>query len=411
MNILIVTQYFMPESFRINDLAVALKNRGYNITVLTGAPNYPSGSFFNGYGFFNRRENMDGIDVIRVPLIPRGSGSGIRLAINYLSFALFATIMGPFLCSGKYDLIFVFEPSPITVGIPAILLKKLKNVPIMFWVQDLWPESLSATGAIKSLFILSLVDKLVAWIYKNCDVILAQSRGFVGSISKFTGTTGKVHYFPNSAENIFDQGVFSIQPVESFPSGFKVMFAGNIGTAQDFETILAAAEQLRDYPEIKWLIVGDGRTRVWVETQVELRGLQEQFHFFGRQPLDLMPSYFICADVLLVTLKKEPIFALTIPTKIQSYLTCGKPIIAALDGEGAKIVSESGAGLECPAESPPLLAQAVLRIFESSSEEQRQMGIKGRAYYDKHFKSSVLLEKLELLISETVSKFKGTVSL
>lgn len=179
MRILIVTQYFWPESFRINDIALGLRDKGHKVTVLTGQPNYPAGSFFPGYGFFKKiREDYNGVDVVRVPLLPRGSGGGVRLVLNYLSFAFFASILAPFRCRSGYDVIFVYEPSPITVGLPALLLKKLKHAPIMFWVQDLWPESLSATGAVRSAWVLKLVERLVRSIYRGCDVILVQSRAF-----------------------------------------------------------------------------------------------------------------------------------------------------------------------------------------------------------------------------------------
>lgn len=402
MHILIVTQYFWPENFRINDIALGLLERGHQVTVLTGSPNYPYGKFFNGYGYFNRQQDYHGVNVLRVPLIPRSKGNGLRLALNYLSFAVTSSIAGPLLCKGKYDIIFVFEPSPITIGIPALILKKFKTAPLLFWVQDLWPESLSATGAVKSKTLLALIGKLVSSIYKRCDRILIQSRSFLDSVVQQGGSSDRVVYFPNSAENIFNSKLTFSEKVLSLPEGFKIMFAGNIGAAQDFATIIAAAEMLQRYKDIQWIIVGDGRMRQWAETEVHTRGLCNNFHFLGRHPLEAMPTLFSCADALLVTLKKEPIFAFTIPSKIQSYLACGRPIIAALDGEGAKIVAEAGAGLTCPAETPSALAQAVLKMYEMPKFEREKMGMIGRKYYEANFDCDVLLDKLELLMKQLV---------
>jgi colanic acid biosynthesis glycosyl transferase WcaI len=407
MNILIVTQYFWPENFLINNLALGLVERGHNVTVLTGSPNYPDGKFFVGYGYFNRQQDYHGVKILRVPLIPRSKGGGLRLALNYFSFAVAASIAGPLLCKGKYDMIFVFEPSPITVGIPALILKTLKSAPVLFWVQDLWPESLSATGAIKSRMILTLIKSLVKFIYKRCDRILIQSRSFFDSILQQGGRPDRIMYFPNSAENVFNSTSYNSEKVFLSPEGFKILFAGNIGAAQDFGTIIAAAKMLQGYKDIHWIIVGDGRMREWAETEVLNLGLANNFHFLGRHPLEAMPTLFSSADTLLVTLKKEPIFALTIPSKIQSYLACGRPIIAALDGEGPKIVTESGAGISCPAEEPAALAKAVLRMYETPRLEREKMGMSGRKYYEANFDRDMLMDKLELWMKELVVDYSS----
>lgn len=395
MKILIVSQYFWPESFRINDLAVGLVERGHQVTVLTGSPNYPHGKFFDGYGYFNRQEDYHGVKVLRVPLIPRGKGGGLRLALNYLSFAITASIAGPLICKDKYDLVFVFQMSPVTQGVPALLLKKMYGYPVFFWVQDLWPESLSATGMIKSKVILGFIEKLVKFIYTRCDRILIQSRSFIDSIVKLGGEPERIYYFPNSAENIFSTSSDISIKIPTLPEGFRVMFAGNIGAAQDFKTIISAAENLKINKNIHWIIVGDGRMRQWAESEVVNRGLNN-FHFLGRYPLEAMPSFFAQADALLVTLKKEPIFALTIPSKIQSYLAYGKPVIAALDGEGAKIIDDAGAGLTCHAEDPNGFSKAVLNMYETSKSEREKMGMRGRAYYEANFDREMLLDKLEI---------------
>lgn len=406
MKILIVTQYFWPESFRINDLAVGLKEKGHQVTVLTGIPNYPDGHFFQGYGFFkNVRQDYHGVKVMRSPLVPRGKGGGLRLALNYLSFAFFASLLGPFFCRGKFDLIFIYEPSPITVCLPALLLKKLKSAPVMFWMQDLWPESLSATGAVRSEKILKMVDMLVRFIYKGCDCILVQSQAFFEPVMRRGGDSSRILYYPNSAEELYQPVVLEKDALERavMPEGFCVTFAGNIGAAQDFETILNAAELLKDHAEIIWVIIGDGRMFPWVKSQVIKRNLIQTVHLLGRHPVEAMPRYFSLADALLVTLRKEPIFELTIPSKIQSYLACAKPIIAALDGEGARIIKEAGAGLTCQAENPEAsLAEAVLEMYRMPQSERQAMGMCGNTYFNAHFEHKMLLDQLETWMKELI---------
>jgi glycosyltransferase involved in cell wall biosynthesis len=398
LRVLIVSQYFWPEAFRVNDLALGLQALGHEVTVLTGIPNYPTGKFFEGYGLFRRRrEDFSGVKVIRVPLIPRGNGSGWRLALNYLSFAFLASVLAPLYCRGEYDLILVYQLSPVTVGLPAMILKSLKRAPMAFWIQDLWPESLSATGAVHNRLALEMVGKLVRFIYAACDLILVQSMGFVPKVQEMAVEPERIRYCPNWAEDLYQpvspDGTFG-REVEELAPGFRVMFAGNIGVAQDFGTILAAAERLRSYEDIHWLILGDGRMRAWADEEVKRRGLTGVIHFLGRHPVEEMPSYFALADVMLATLKREPIFALTVPCKVQSYLACGRPVIAALEGEGARIVAEAG-GLACAPEDPDALAQAILELYRLPAGERDQLGRRGRAYYETHFEREVLLHQLE----------------
>ena len=408
MNILIVTQYFWPENFRINDLAQSLVENGHVVTVLTGIPNYPTGHFFPGYGWFRKsRQIHAGVKIVRVPVIPRGQGNNLRLMLNYFSFALFASLLGPILCPGKFDLIFVYQPSPITVGLPAILFKKIKRAPIMFWVLDLWPESLAATGAITSSPILNGVRSLVRYIYRHCDRILVQSPAFVWPIQEAGAGLDKILYFPSWAEAIFQPSVESSDLVNPMlPSGFRLMFAGNVGAAQDFGTILTAAELLKREPKIHWLIVGDGRKLDWVREQVQHRALSGTVHLLGRHPLEAMPQFFSQADAMLVSLKSEPIFALTIPAKIQSYLAYGKPIIAALDGVGGRIVEEAQAGLTCPAGDPQALADTVLSMYRQPVSERNAMGLRGKAYYAENFERTMLLDRVRGWMQELTEKSK-----
>ena len=405
MNLLVVTQYFWPEKFLINELVKDLQAKGHEITVYTGTPNYPEGKVFNGYcKFCWSTENFDGIKVLRVPLITRGKGGSVRLALNYFSFVLFSCVSVPFLVRENYDAIFVFEPSPISVCLPAILIKKSRKIPIVLWVQDLWPESLSATGAIKSNFIIEMVRKLVKYIYQNCNLILVQSRAFTPSI-KDKGISGaKISYFPNSAEKLY-------KPIEKkcvekidkeIPAGFRVVFAGNIGAAQSIDTIVDAALLLKEYTDIQWVIIGDGRKKEWLENQVQKNRLDNTVYLLGQKPISEMPYYFSAADILLVTLKRDPIFSLTIPSKIQSYLACGKPIVASIDGESARIIEESRAGVSVPAENAEELSHAVIKMYELQKSELDEMGKNGRRYFEENFESNKLISQLENLLQALI---------
>jgi glycosyltransferase involved in cell wall biosynthesis len=410
MRILIISQYFWPEEFRINDLALGLQARGHQVTVLTGIPNYPKGEFYPGYGYFRRtREEHDGIAIVRAPLIPRGNGGALRLALNYFSFAVSASFRALFTLPGKFDVIFVFEPSPITVGFPAVFFGRLRYIPVVLWVQDLWPESLSATGAVSSPRLLWGAEQMVRFIYRGCDKVLVQSRAFSASVERLGVAARDILYFPNTAEELYRPvEVASDAPeCEVLPDGFNVVFAGNIGAAQDFPTILDAAERLKDRPDIHWVIVGDGRLRNWVESEIRRRGLQKTVLLLGQRPMKEMPLFFALADALLVTLRRDPIFALTIPSKIQSYLACGRPIIAGLDGEGGRIVEEAGAGLACPAGDPVALADAVARLSAMSPDNRMQMGRRGLDYFERHFQRELLLDRLEGWLRELAGRSGG----
>jgi len=405
MRLLIVSNYFWPENFRINDLAVNLVERGHDVTVLSGIPNYPGGKFYSGYGFFKKRtEVYRGVRVIRFPLIPRGRGGGVGLTLNYLSSAVLSTSFAPFYCRGPYDLIFVCQLSPVTIGLPAILIKKLQSVPILFWILDIWPESLSATGIIRSERAISICRRLVRCIYSQCDQILVSSKGYIESLNSTGGYTGEIAYFPNWVEPEYLSTIeISHMKTPKLPSGFTIMFAGNIGAAQDFETILAAAEQLKAQPDIHWVILGDGRRAEWVRKEVQARGLSGQFHLFGYYPAKLMPLFFAQADAMLVTLKNEPIFALTAPGKLQSYMACGKPIIAGLSGEGKRIIEDAGAGLTCPPGDPVELAHKVLTLYRMTASERQDMGERGRTYCIKYFNGKKLFDQLETMMEKIVN--------
>jgi len=409
MNILIVSQYYWPENFRINDLTKELISRGHKVTVLTGIPNYPSGRVFEEYGHNPKKfENYEGAKVIRVPMMPRGNG-GKKLLINYASFVMGATLWGPWRLRGiSADVIFVFEPSPVTVGLPAVLLGKIKKAPVVFWALDLWPETLVAMGAVRSQLVLSSIGRMVRYIYDRCTLVLGQSHSFLESIAKYCTDRQKIRYFPSWAEDIFASAdVLPANEVVLNKTLFTIVFAGNIGEAQDMPAVLDAAERLKDHDSIRWVVVGDGRKFEWLQEEVVRRGLKEKVFLLGRFPVERMPSFYAHADVLLVSLKRDPVFSMTIPGKVQSYLMSGLPIIGMLDGEGAKVIKDANAGMVCPAGDGKGLAKQVLKMQALSDDERLSLGSNGRNYAVKEFDRGALINKLESLLNEAVVTFRN----
>ncbi|MBB4051302.1 glycosyltransferase involved in cell wall biosynthesis [Devosia subaequoris] len=399
MNILIVSQYFWPENFRINDLSADLVRRGHKVTVLTGKPNYPGGAIFPDYasnpaGY----ATYEGADIVRVPLIPRGK-SGLALMLNYLSFVVTGCTLGPWRLRGRsFDAIFVFQGSPVTVGLPAIVMKWLTKAPIALWVLDLWPQSLEAVGAVQSPFLLGLVDRLVTFIYRNCDKVLGQSRAFLDELNRHLRDPDRVGYLPSWSDSpLIDTPVAPAAEVAERPDLFNIVFTGNIGEAQNFPAVLDAAEGLRAEP-VRWIIVGDGRQRIWLSDEVASRGLQEHVLLPGRFPLDRMPSFFAHADALLVSLKTSPAFAMTIPGKVQSYLAAGKPVLAMLDGEGATLVAKSGAGVAVASGDAIGLVEAVHQLRRMSADERGEMGRRGQEVIACEFDRDTVLSRVEQIM-------------
>lgn len=405
VRILIVSQYYWPENFRVNDLTRELLQRGHDVTVLTGIPNYPAGKVFDA--FREDRKAFDdyaGAKVFRVPMLARGSGS-LRLLANYLSFVIGACLFGPWHLRGKkFDVIFTYEPSPATVGLPAVMIGRLKRAPVVFWVLDLWPETLAAVGVVSSVRVLSVIGRMVGFIYNRCALVLGQSPGFLGSIAKYCSDTDKIRYFPSWAEDVFIQNELKPAPEVPVQEGvFNVLFAGNVGEAQDFPSVLLAAEALKHNPSIRWLIVGDGRMSEWLRSEVDRRGLSHCFMLLGRFEVERMPSFYAHADALLVPLKRAPVFSLTIPGKVQSYLMAGIPLLGMLDGEGAEVIREANAGLVCASGDGLVLAEFVLKLAAMSKDSRLQLGNNGRLYAQKEFSRKLLVDKLEGWFTELVN--------
>jgi len=394
VRVLIVSQYFWPEGFQINDVANTLRSKGVEVEVLTGKPNYPGGKIFQGYRAWGlQREIRQNIAINRIPLLARGHGRW-RLALNYLSFIVSGLLFAPWMLrKKKFDVIFIYAPSPILQAIPAIFLGRLIGCPVVLWVQDLWPESLSATGYVKNRTILKLVELVVRMIYRQVDLLLIQSKAFEAPVRALVSKT-PILYYPNSVDDTFAMpAAGETPPVAGLGEGFSVMFAGNIGAAQAVGVIAEAAALLREYKDIHFVVLGDGSSREWILKEVERRELTN-LHLPGRFPVETMPAFMQKASALLVTLADQPIFAVTVPNKVQAYMAAGKPIIACLNGEGARLVVEAEAGLATPAEDARALADTILHLYTLSPAERKQMGENGRRYYQKHFNHEHLIGQL-----------------
>lgn len=397
MRILLITQYFWPESFIINELAEILAEQGHTIKVLTGKPNYPDGEIYEGYtkdGLMDEcfRSN---ISVHRIPLRPRGKSGAKNLLLNYLSFVVNGIRYFPAAVKGEsYDVVFVFEPSPITSVIPAIYLKWKLKAHLAVWVQDLWPESLKATGFIKNRFVLWLTGAMVRRIYAGSDTLLAQSQAFKKPLMRYTQDQ-KIVYYPNSYKEQLPQNTSDLgtELLHELQTNFCVVFAGNLGTAQALHTVLDAAEALRSQTTVRFLLVGSGSQSEWLLQQKNMRQLDNVL-LAGRYPAAVMPQLFKQAGALLVSLNKDEIFSYTIPSKIQAYLAAGRPVIAALNGEGARIITEAQAGLTCAAEDSKGLAACVKQLVSLSSEQREAMGTAGRAYFLEHFNMPTQAKRL-----------------
>lgn len=409
MNILIVSQYYWPESFIINQLSKQLALQGHHLVVLTGKPNYPDGVIYPDYRQQGiQHQHHDGIEVIRVPLRPRKLG-GKNLFLNYLSFISSGLFRFPSLVKGKeFDVIFVFAPSPITSVIPAIFLKYIKRAHLAVWVQDLWPESLSATGFIKSKAVLKLMSYVVKTIYACSDTLLVQSQAFIKPVSTLA-RSDKIQYFPNAIDDMqrvdVSDDVLSETLKTLLETHFCLVFAGNIGKAQAIETIIKVAKNLSNTSDIKIVFIGKGSMLEWAQQEVSRLHLKNVV-FAGAFPMNVMPSIFSRSQALLVSLNSEEVFSYTIPSKVQAYMSAGRPIIASIDGEAARVINQAGAGLTCPAEDADGLVACIERFSAMSEKERDSFGVAGRKYFLENYEMESQCKRLVEIFEQRISKEK-----
>lgn len=394
LRILLLTQYFWPETFLVNEVVADMRALGCEVTVLTGQPNYPDGDIFGGYSAWGigRQIHPQGYEIFRIPVIARKK-SGLRRILNYASFILSAGFFGPVLLRGqRYDVVFVYGLSPVLQALPALLIRRLKKAALVVWVQDLWPETLHFTGAVKADWILNAVAKVTSYIYRHCDLLLAQSNGFVERIRRLAGDDVLIAVHPNPGPAVSDVGPVE-QPLALDP-GFNIIFAGNFGAAQSMETILDAAAIVDD-PVCRFVLVGSGSRTPWLKQEIERRGLTDRVKLAGRFPPSAMPGIFQQASALLVTLARSEGLALTVPSKLSTYLAVGKPILGSLDGEANEMINGSGSGFAVPAEDAPALAAAINKLVAMSAEQRAEMGRAGRNYFETHLSPKRLAIALE----------------
>lgn len=402
MHILILTQWYPPEpALRLQELAQSLQAHGHQVTVLTGFPNYPTGQLYPAYKLRLRlEETLAGIRVVRVPLYPDHSLSGLRRALNYISFALSSAILGPWYVQ-RPDVLFVYHP-PLTVGIPAYILSRLWRVPFVYQIQDMWPETLSATGMLDNPRLLGWIGRFAKWVYGKTYSILVISPGFRRNLLEKGVPAEKIHVIPNWVD-LATYYQAEPDPELAHKLGlagrFNVMFAGNMGEAQGLETVIETAKLLQDDPQIQFALVGDGVALPRLQRLTEQEGLTN-VRFLGRYPAHEMPRLYALADALLVHLKDDPLFRITIPSKTMSYLASGKPILAAVSGDVADLIESVGAGLTCPPENAPGLAAAVRALQAMPADERQAMGTRGALAAQTRYNRDLLTGQIEMVLRQ-----------
>ena len=397
--LLVVSQHFWPETFRINDLCDFLLEKNCDIEVLCGIPNYPKGKVFDGYSVFkNRKQYHKGMLVKRALEVPRGTNTNFRIFINYVSFPFAGLFHIPRFLTKDYDKIFIFQTSPVIMGLPAILLGKLKRIETTMYVLDLWPENLFSVLDIKNKFLRKLATKISHWHYRHTDKLIVLSEKMKSRVMEVTNIAEEnIIVIPQVCEKIYETDIVDKKLATKFSKGFNVLFTGSITPAQSFETIIAAAKQLKSegLKDINWIIVGDGMSRKWLEDEVKKAGLTNNFHFEGMKPMEDIPRYTTMADLLVGCLVKSDLLEATIPAKVMSYFAAGRPMVLAMDGEVQKLINNVvKCGYVGPTEDSKALAENIKKIYKLSERGRKAMGDRGRDYHFKHFERNINLKKL-----------------
>jgi len=400
--ILVVTQHFWPESFRINDICEGFVERGYEVDILCGIPNYPKGEFFEGYSWVkNRRQVVNGMKIRRCLEIKRGNNSNIRIFLNYISFPISSLLSLPYLMRQKYDKIFLFQTSPVMMSLTGILLGKIKKIETTMYVLDLWPENLYSVLKIKNKFLQKFLSWVSNWHYKNADKLIANSKKLQTILQERTGKKN-VEFIPQFCEKIYETPIVNEALTARFSNTFNMVFTGNISPAQSFETVVNAAKILRDkgIDDIAWIIVGDGMSKKWLEDEVKKAGLEDSFTFTGHLPISEIPKYMHIADGLFACLSKSDMLDCALPAKVFSYYAAGKPMVLAMDGEVQEMVESSEAGYIVDAEDYEGFAEAVLKLYNANDVDYVRMGENAKAYYFGHFERNLNKDKLIRVIEE-----------
>lgn len=393
-HILVISQYFYPEQFRINDIAAEWAKRGFKVTVLTGIPNYPKGKFYEGYSWFKKRKEIwNGIEIIRIPLVARGKSS-IGLALNYFSFVVSGWLWKCF-TKIKADLVFTSEVSPMTQALIGVWYSKKHKIPNYLYVQDLWPENVEIVTGIKNPLVIRPIEQMVEYIYKNCDKIFATSPSFVTAIqNRISADKAKVIYWPQYAEDFY-------HPVEEkselIPQDgvLNIVFTGNIGTAQGLEILPETAKKLKMKNfKVRFIIVGDGRNKENLIRCIEKNQVEEYFHLIGQQPPEKIPSILSASDAAFLSFANNPLYSMTIPAKLQSYMACAMIVIAAASGETKRIIEEANCGFVADLDNSDELVAQIIKFVNVSSFEKKLMKQNAIDYYHNHFNRLKLHEQI-----------------
>lgn len=393
IKLLVVSQYYYPEQFRINDMCAEWVKRGYDVTVVTGIPNYPQGKFFPGFGLFQRRkETHEGVKIIRLPIISRGK-SKIRLGLNYLSFVVSGFFWKTFTRQSA-DIVFSFEVSPMTQVLPAVWFAKRKSVPCIAYIQDLWPENFQEITGISDGFIVNQIEKMTNYIYRKCDLILVTSNSFKQAIESRGVPSKNVVFWPQYAESFYTPSteISSLVPQDGV---FTIAFTGNIGTAQGLGILPETAEILKNEGSlVRFLLVGDGRALPDLKKKIDEMQVEAYFHFIPQQPPRSIPSILAGADAAFVSFSGSPLFAMTIPAKLQSYMACGMPILAAADGETSITVKKAECGIVCPPGDAASLVESINALMNDSRLIDK-MRKNAAEYAAKAFDKGMLMDEMD----------------
>jgi len=394
LHILIITQYFYPESFRINDMAKEWINRGYKVTVLTGIPNYPIGKFFSGYNYtHNRRENWNKIEIIRIPLIPRGSSS-IGMIANYFSFVV-SGWWWKITTNIKADLVFTFEVSPMMQALIGCWYARKHHIPHYLYITDLWPENVVAITGLHNKVLIFSIQCMVDYIYRHTDRILTCSRSFIERIEKRGVLSDKIEFWPQYAEEFYKpvEKAGDLLPQDKF---FNFVFAGNIGFAQGLDILVRAARELKkEGLLVRFNIIGDGRYLSKLQENIRTANVWNYFNFIPRQPAEEIPKYLAYADALLIILSKSDVFAITLPAKTQSCMACGRPLLVSADGEIQDVVMDAHAGLCSDAGDVKGLVGNIKQFISMGDNEREQMAFNALTYSHAHFDKQKLMDRLD----------------
>lgn len=398
--ILVVSQHYWPETFRITDVCAGLCGGGCTVDVLCGLPNYPQGEWFAGYSYAGpRRETHDGVEIFRAGEIRRKGNTGPRIFLNYISYPITALFSLPRLHGRKYDAVFCYETSPVLMLLPAIVYAKLHRVPLTCYVLDLWPENLYSVLPVQNRFLRAVAAGVSHWLYRRCDRLIAMSDALGERLAAIAPKAQRA-VIPQYCEDFYAQDVPDAALAQRFAGRFNVLFAGNISPAQNLQLLVECARRLRDADrrDIHFVIVGDGMSLQQLQEEIAAAQVEAWFTFEGRRPAGDIPAYHTMADALFAALSASEDVGLTVPAKIASYFAAGRPCLVSVSGEAARVVLESGAGLASPAGDADELYQNLLALAGLPAAARARMGRAGRDYYRAHFRRGPLLQKLERFI-------------